>query len=96
MVLAGRMDLVGDSLIGMLGGWADKGLPVALTVIVIVTIVKNLSFKAAIGALLALALAIGIYQSRGSLAGLFSDEINNPSTGAGVTGPVVPGERGVL
>ncbi len=92
VVLAGKLGNLGDGLLDMWGGWADKALGVALLTIVVIQIVRRLSLKAGIGALLALVIAMGIYQSRGTLAGLFSDEINSHS--AGVTGVVAPLDGG--
>ncbi|MFE9933557.1 hypothetical protein [Streptomyces sp. NPDC005533] len=83
VVLAGRLDALGDSLIGTLAGWADSGLKAALTLVVVVTVARKFSLKAGIGALIALVIALGLYQSRESLASIFSDEINNPAKSSG-------------
>ncbi|MFJ8165600.1 hypothetical protein ACIRBY_32450 [Streptomyces sp. NPDC096136] len=101
-ILAGQLDKLGDSLIGTLAGWSDKGLKVALTVVVVVTVARRFSLKAGIGALLAMVLALGLYEARESLSGAVKDEINNPAKGAGaVTVVVTPdpaagGSGGVL
>ncbi|MGR3938449.1 hypothetical protein [Streptomyces sp. BRA346] len=79
VVLAGKLDDLGNSWLSMLGEWADKGLPVALSWIVIIELVRRGSLKAGIGALLAMAVALGIYASKFSLAAMFEDEVNNPS-----------------
>ncbi|MFF8264323.1 hypothetical protein [Streptomyces virginiae] len=89
VVLAGQLDALGDSWIGTLGDWADNGLKVALTVVVVVTIARKVSLKAGIGALIAMVLALGIYNSRDSLASIFSDEIKNPAKSTGQTVVVV-------
>ncbi|MFE0916030.1 MULTISPECIES: hypothetical protein [unclassified Streptomyces] len=89
VVLAGQLDALGDSLIGTLAGWADNGLKVALTLVVVVTIARKFSLKAGIGALIALVIALGIYNSRDSLASIFSDEIKNPAKSTGQTVVVV-------
>lgn len=92
VMLAGKLDDLGDSLLGTLADWGDKGLKVALTAVVLVVIVRNFSLKAGIGALLALIIALGLYNSRETLAAMFSDEINNPAVGAGpVTLVITPG-----
>jgi hypothetical protein len=84
VVLAGKAADLGNSLIGTIGTWADRGLQVALVAIVVITVIRKASLKAGIGALIGLVLALGIYNSRGSLANLFEDEVNNPAGAAGV------------
>ncbi|MFJ8769563.1 hypothetical protein [Streptomyces clavifer] len=79
LVLAGRLDALGDSWLGTLEDWGDKGLKVALIAIVVITVVRKVSLKAGIGALIGLVLALGIYNSRDSLANIFEDEVNNPA-----------------
>ncbi|MFF4429799.1 hypothetical protein ACFYZ4_11610 [Streptomyces sp. NPDC001513] len=91
VVLAGQLDTLGGSLIGTLADWADKGLKAALTLVVVITVARKFSLKAGIGALIALVIALGLYNSRDSLASIFSNEINNPAKGAGqVTVVVTP------
>lgn len=93
-MLAGELDVLGDSLIGTVGGWADNGLKVVLVVLVLAAIARTFSFKAALGALLAMALALGIYGARESLSGKVTDQIKNPATGAGIHTVVVhPGQE---
>ncbi|MGW0751983.1 hypothetical protein [Streptomyces sp. NPDC002587] len=91
VTLAGKLDVLGDSFIGTLSGWADGGLKAVLVIVVVVTMARKFSLKAGIGALIALVIALGIYNSRDSLAGIFSDEINNPAKGAGAVTVVTPG-----
>lgn len=98
MMLAGKLDALGNSLLGTLSDWGDKGLKVALTVVVLVAIVRNFSLKAGIGALLAMIIALGLYNSREAIAGMFSDEINHPATTTGsmhlVVTPASAGDGG--
>ncbi|WP_438453156.1 hypothetical protein [Streptomyces asiaticus] len=82
VLLAGQLDEAGTGWLDMLGRWADKGLPVALTWIVIIELVRRGSLKAGIGALLAMAIALGIYASKFSLASIFEDEVKNPAKSA--------------
>ncbi|MFZ3475707.1 hypothetical protein ACODT3_42090 [Streptomyces sp. 4.24] len=89
VMLAGKLDALGDSLLGTLGDWGDTGLKVALTLVVFVAIVRNFSMKAGIGAVLAMILALSLYESRESLSAMFSDEINHPANGAGTVTLVV-------
>ncbi|MGW6842127.1 hypothetical protein [Streptomyces sp. NPDC054958] len=91
VVLAGKLSSLGDSFIGTLASWADNGLKAALTLVVVVTVARKFSLKAGIGALIALVIALGIYQSRESLASIFSDEINNPASSSGRTVVVITG-----
>lgn len=78
-MLAGKLDSLGDSWLGTLEDWGDKGLKVALIAIVVITVVRKVSLKAGIGALIGLVLALGIYNSRNALANIFEDEVNNPA-----------------
>ncbi|MEU9182861.1 hypothetical protein AB0C90_39990 [Streptomyces sp. NPDC048550] len=101
VMLAGKFADMGDSFIATLARWSDGGLKAILLAVVVVTVGRKFSMKAGTGALIALVIALGIYNSRDSLAGMFSDEINNPSKGAGaVTVVVTPGsaagQNGVL
>ncbi|MGW0778434.1 hypothetical protein ACWD01_33505 [Streptomyces sp. NPDC002835] len=82
--IAGALDDFGDSLIDTAASWGDRILPIALIIIVIITILRKVSFKAAIGALIAMVLAMGIYNSRDSLSKMVEDEVNNPAGSAGV------------
>ncbi|MFB6617684.1 hypothetical protein ACFCV9_26305 [Streptomyces sp. NPDC056367] len=94
VLLAGQLDLLGDGLLTTLGGWADNGLKVALAVLVLAAIARSFSFKAALGALLAMVIALGIYNGRDSLSGKVTDEIKNPATGAGIHTVVIdPGQK---
>ncbi|GAA2702654.1 hypothetical protein GCM10010095_71630 [Streptomyces anthocyanicus] len=87
VVLAGKMDELGDSWITMFEDWATKGLRAGLIVLVVVIMVQRFSLKAGIGALLLMIIALGLYDSREDLADMFTDEVNNPANGA----PVIPG-----
>jgi hypothetical protein len=87
--LAGKLADLGNSWLGTLGTWGDKGLQVGLTAIVVVTIVRKVSLKAGIGALIGMVLALGLYNSRDTLANLFQDEVNNPSKSTGAVTVVV-------
>ncbi|MEU6346226.1 hypothetical protein ABZ883_35345 [Streptomyces sp. NPDC046977] len=83
-LMAGKFADVGNSLITLVGSWAERSLPIVLTVIVVVTAARKFSVKAAVGALIGLALCMGLYASRDVLSDAFTDEINNPSKGSGV------------
>ncbi|MFC5906381.1 hypothetical protein [Streptacidiphilus monticola] len=82
VVLAGSLQNLGDHFIGMLAGWAQPALYALGAVIVVVTMIRRFSLKAGIGAVLALALIIGIYKSRDSLGAMFSNEIQSAANGA--------------
>ncbi|WP_432189995.1 hypothetical protein [Streptomyces sp. Tue6028] len=88
LMLAGQLHDLGDSWITMFKEWADKGLQAGLVCIVVVVMIQRFSIKAGIAALLALVVALGLYNSRNDLAKRFEDEVNNPSQGA----PAVPGQ----
>ncbi|MFC5220062.1 hypothetical protein [Streptomyces coerulescens] len=87
VLLAGRLDDLGDSWITMLQSWATKGLQAGLLVLVVVIMVQKFSLKAGIGALLLMIIALGLYNSREDLSDMFEDEVKNPAKGA----PAVPG-----
>ncbi len=87
VLLAGKLDNLGDSWIDMFGEWAAKGLQAGLLVLVVVIMIQKFSLKAGIGALILMVIALGLYNSRNSLADMFEDEVKNPSNSA----PAVPG-----
>lgn len=87
VLLAGRLDDLGNSWITMLQKWATKGLQAGLLVLVVVIMVQKFSLKAGIGALILMVIALGLYGSRQELADMFEDEVKNPAKGA----PPVPG-----
>ncbi|MFF7987119.1 hypothetical protein ACFZDK_49965 [Streptomyces sp. NPDC007901] len=87
LMLAGQLNDLGDSWITMFKEWATKGLQAGLLVLVVVVMVQKFSLKAGIGALLLMIIALGLYNSRDSLAGMFEDEVKNPAKGA----PAAPG-----
>ncbi|MFF3617266.1 hypothetical protein [Streptomyces sp. NPDC002580] len=87
LVLAGELNDLGNSWISMFRQWATKGLQAGLVVLVVVVMIQKFSLKAGIGALMLMIVALGLYNSREDLAGMFEDEVKNPVKGA----PVVPG-----
>ncbi|MFE8018438.1 hypothetical protein ACFU3O_37645 [Streptomyces antibioticus] len=87
LMLAGKLDDLGDSWINMFKNWASRGLEAGLLVLVVVVMIQKFSLKAGIGALLLMVIALGLYNSREPLAEMFEDEVKNPSKGA----PAVPG-----
>ncbi|MER6442798.1 hypothetical protein ABT275_41835 [Streptomyces sp. NPDC001185] len=87
LMLAGQLNDLGDSWIGMFKEWADKGLQAGLVCIVVVVMIQRFSIKAGIAALLALVVALGLYNARNDLAKMFEDEVSHPSRSA----PAVPG-----
>ncbi|MEU9148092.1 hypothetical protein [Streptomyces sp. NPDC048349] len=89
VLLASELDVLGDALFDTAGTWADRALKLALAFLVLVGIARTFSFKAAIGALLAMIIALSIYSARDSLSGKVTDKIENPTTGAGAPTDVV-------
>ncbi|MGI5144205.1 hypothetical protein [Streptomyces sp. CA-106110] len=87
LILAGQLDDLGNSWINMFKEWATNGLKAGLAVLVVVIMVQRFSLKAGIGALLLMIIALGLYNSRDSLANMFEDEVKNPAKGA----PAIPG-----
>ncbi|MFD9270744.1 hypothetical protein ACFWB1_21985 [Streptomyces goshikiensis] len=84
VIMAGKFDAFGDSFIKTLTDWGGSGLTAALIILVLVTIGSKWSMKAAIGALLAMVIALGIYKARDALSDMVSDEINHPANAAAV------------
>lgn len=96
LMLAGDLDLVGDSWITMFEDWATKGLRAGLIVLVVVIMIQRFSLKAGIGALLLMIIALGLYNSRGALADMFEDEVKNPVKGAPAVPGIAPGSDPVV
>ncbi|MGW6317582.1 hypothetical protein [Streptomyces sp. NPDC055099] len=96
MVLAGKLDELGDSWIATAQDWGSKGLQAALIVIVVIVMVQRFSLKAGIGALILLVIALGLYGSRHDLADMFEDEVKNPAKGAPAVGHLPYREADVL
>ncbi|MGW0332208.1 hypothetical protein ACWD0J_10125 [Streptomyces sp. NPDC003011] len=82
LMLAGKLDDLGDSWIAMLEDWAAKGLQAGLICLVVIIMIQRFSLKAGIGALLLMIIALGLYDSREDLADMFEDEVKNPAHGA--------------
>ncbi|MER6443616.1 hypothetical protein [Streptomyces venezuelae] len=88
VLAAGQIDALGDSLIETLRTWADAGLMAVLTIVVVVTVAQKVSIKAGIGALIAMVIALGIYNSRTELSNMVKNEVTSSSTPAKSSGPV--------
>jgi hypothetical protein len=96
-ILAGQLDDLGNSWITMFKQWATKALQAGLIVLVVAIMIQKFSLKAGIGALLLMIIALGLYNSRESLANMFEDEVKNPAKGAptapGIVQPHLPASR---
>lgn len=90
VVMAAEFEQMGDHLLGLGTGWTEKGLKLALAVIVVVKVVQKLSMKAGIGALIGLVVCNGIYNSRDDLAGYVKNELLNIGAPA-IHAPLYPG-----
>ncbi|MFF0437464.1 hypothetical protein ACFYU9_35265 [Streptomyces sp. NPDC004327] len=75
LVLAGAFENIGNGLFSLGESWADKALKLFILGAVLITVVKKMSLKAGIGALLGLAICLGIYNARTELADAFKQEI---------------------
>ncbi|MFJ1839822.1 hypothetical protein ACIOJ9_38935 [Streptomyces sp. NPDC088175] len=91
VVVAGKLEDLGNNWIDMLGNWGTKGLKAGLVCLVVIVMVQKFSLKAGIGALLLMVVALGLYNSREDLAAIFQDEVKNPSQGAPAVPGMVPG-----
>ncbi|MGW0969880.1 hypothetical protein [Streptomyces sp. NPDC002516] len=92
VMLAGQLDDLGNSWIGMFKEWATKGLQAGLIVLVVVIMIQKFSLKAGIGALLLMIIALGLYDSRESLANMFEDEVKNPAKSAPAVSSIMQSE----
>jgi len=84
VLLAGELGDLGNHWISMFKTWATNGLQAGLLVLVVAIMIQKFSLKAGIGALLLMVIALGLYNSRDSLANMFEDEVKNGA-------PAVPG-----
>jgi hypothetical protein len=87
VLLAGKLDDLGNAWIAMFEDWATKGLQAGLLALVVIIMIQKFSLKAGIGALLLMIVALGLYNSREDLSTMFEDEVKNPAKGA----PAIPG-----
>ncbi|UQW99121.1 hypothetical protein [Streptomyces sp. RerS4] len=98
--MASKLDDLGDGFFATLGGWADNSLKLILVVVVVVAVSRQFSIKAGIGALLAMVLALGIYEARESFSGAVKDKVEHPLKSApaldGGSAAVHGGSVGVL
>ncbi|KUM97381.1 hypothetical protein AQI95_41935 [Streptomyces yokosukanensis] len=89
--LAGEFANIGDHLLAVGTGWADKSLKLGLLAIVVATVVKKFSMKAGIGALIGLIIAYGIYNGRTNISNAVTDEVTNIKGAPMVHAPLTPG-----
>ncbi|MFF4699906.1 hypothetical protein [Streptomyces chattanoogensis] len=90
--LAAAFEDIGNHLFGIGTDWAERGLRLALLVLVIVKISQRFSVKAGIGAILGYVIILGIYNSQNAIASAFKDEIT--SVGSAPASVVRVDERG--
>ncbi|MFD3479917.1 hypothetical protein [Streptomyces sp. NPDC058695] len=90
VVMAAEFKDMGDHLLGLGSGWAEKTLKLSLTGIVVTKVIQKFSLKAGIGGLLGLVICLGIYSARGDLADYFKNELLNNGA-APVEAPLDPG-----
>lgn len=91
VILAGELDDIGNHLLDMGNGWAEKSLALGLLIIVLVTIAKKMSVKAAIGTLIGLVIAGAIYDSRNDMSDAVKDEVTDINGAPAVHAPLIPG-----
>ncbi|QIB49529.1 hypothetical protein [Streptomyces aureoverticillatus] len=80
---------IGDNLFTLGTSWAEKALKLGLLFIVVITIFKKMSLKGAIGSLIGLAIALGVYNGRDDVSTSFTSFLL--STSAPVHAPLHPG-----
>ncbi|MFI1169184.1 hypothetical protein ACH4UM_37895 [Streptomyces sp. NPDC020801] len=91
VILAGEFANIGDHLLQVGNGWADGTLKLGLLAIVVITVIKKLSIKAGIGALLGLVVATAVYNGRADISNAFKDEVTNIKGAPATHAPLIPG-----
>ncbi|MET7931909.1 hypothetical protein ABZT43_50825 [Streptomyces sp. NPDC005349] len=91
VVMAAEFKDMGDHLLGLGSGWAEKTLKLSLIGIVVTKVIQKFSLKAGIGGLLGLVICLGIYSARGDLADYFKNELLNNGAPTPVEAPLDPG-----
>ncbi|MGW2748447.1 hypothetical protein [Streptomyces sp. NPDC001450] len=91
LILAAELDDIGNHLLTVGNGWAEKSLKLALLTIVVGTVIKKLSIKAGIGTLIGLVIANGIYGARTDISDAVTDEVTHVKGAPAVHAPLVPG-----
>ncbi|MFJ7067891.1 hypothetical protein [Streptomyces sp. NPDC101115] len=77
VVLAAAFENIGNGLFSLGENWSERALKLFLIAIVAITVIKKMSIKAGIGAVLGLAICLGIYYARTDLADAFKQEITD-------------------
>jgi hypothetical protein len=83
----GQLSTLVDNTLGNIEDWAAQGFMAFLLVLVVVTMVRRFSLRAGIGALLAMIIALGLWNSRHDLSDYFTDEIEENSVASAVVAP---------
>ncbi len=80
VMLAGAFKNMGDSWVTTLLDWTAKGLMIALVLICLVQVVRKMSIKAGIGAVIGLVICWAIFSGRYQLSSMFGSEFKDPGT----------------
>ncbi|MGW8767846.1 hypothetical protein ACWGN5_35780 [Streptomyces sp. NPDC055815] len=89
VVMAAAFEDIGNHLFGMGETWAERALKLFILGAVVITVVRKMSLKAGIGALLGLVVCLGIYNSRTELSNAFKEELT--SLGSSQSAPAPTG-----
>lgn len=82
VVLAAAFENIGNGLFGLGESWSERALKLFLIAIVAITVIKKMSIKAGIGAVLGLVICLGIYNARTDLADAFRAELTDLQSAA--------------
>ncbi|MEV7775403.1 hypothetical protein [Kitasatospora sp. NPDC086791] len=80
VMLAGALKNIGDSWSVTALDWVSKFLMIALVLICCIQVVKKMSIKAGIGAVIGLVLCWAVFSGRYSLSSIVEDEFKDPGT----------------
>ncbi|MFB7674099.1 hypothetical protein ACFC26_22070 [Kitasatospora purpeofusca] len=91
--LAGAIKNIGDTWATILDGWVSAFLMIALVLVCLVQVVRKMSIKAGLGAIIGLVLCWSLFTGRIQLSNLFNTEFKDPAGAAPAM--VVNGPEGV-
>ncbi len=89
VMLAGAFKTMGDTWLATLSDWTGKFLMVALVSICCVQVVRKMSIKAGIGAVIGLVICWALFTGRLQLSSMFNTEFTGGTTGAAAPQDVV-------
>ncbi|MFJ5926597.1 hypothetical protein ACIQF6_28740 [Kitasatospora sp. NPDC092948] len=83
VMLAGALKNIGDNWSVTLLDWVSKFLLIALVLICCIQVIRKMSIKAGLGAVIGLVLCWAVFTGRGSLSNIINTEFSDPGMAAG-------------